>query len=41
MNGAILFSGKYGCTEQYVKWIRETTEIPVFDIKDLNTDPLK
>ncbi len=41
MSGAIFFSGKYGSTEQYAKWIGEATELPVFDIKDTNTDPSK
>ena len=41
MNGAIFFSGKYGSTEQYAKWISEATGLPVFDIKDSNADPSK
>jgi menaquinone-dependent protoporphyrinogen IX oxidase len=41
MNGAILFSGKYGSTEQYAQWIGEATGFPVFDIKDPNVDPSK
>lgn len=41
MNGAIFFSGKYGSTEQYAKWIGEATGLPVFDIKDPNADPSK
>jgi len=39
MNGAIFFSGKYGSTEQYAKWIGEATGLPVFDIKHKHTDP--
>lgn len=41
MKGAIFFSGKYGSTEQYANWISEATELPVFDIKDNNSDPAK
>ena len=41
MSGAIFFSGKYGSTEQYAKWIGEATGLPVFDIKDTNADPSK
>ena len=41
MKGAIFFSGKYGSTEQYAKWISEATGLPVFDIKDTNADPSK
>ena len=41
MNGAIFFSGKYGSTEQYANWIGEATGLPVFNIKDPKTDPLK
>ena len=41
MNGAIFFSGKYGSTEQYAKWIREATGLPVFDIRDSSADPSK
>lgn len=41
MKGAIFFSGKYGSTEQYAKWIGEATGLPVFDIKDTNADPSK
>jgi len=39
MKGAIFFSGKYGSTEQYSKWIGEATGLPVFDIKDDHADP--
>ena len=41
MKGAIFFSGKYGSTEQYSKWISEGTGLPVFDIKDARADPSK
>ncbi len=41
MKGAIFFSGKYGSTEQYAKWIGEATGLPVFDINDPNADPSK
>ena len=39
MKGAIFYSGKYGSTEQYAKWIGDATGFPVFDIKDPNADP--
>ncbi|MEX0289370.1 MAG: flavodoxin domain-containing protein [Flavobacteriaceae bacterium] len=39
MKAAIFFSGKYGSTEQYAKWIGEATGLPVFDIKDKNANP--
>ena len=41
MNGAIFFSGKYGSTQQYSKWIAEATGLPVFDINDPHGDPSK
>jgi menaquinone-dependent protoporphyrinogen IX oxidase len=41
MNGAIFFSGKYGSTEQYSKWIAEATGLPVFDINDPRGEPSK
>lgn len=41
MKGAIFFSGRYGSTEQYSKWISEATGLPVFDIKDAHADPSK
>jgi len=41
MKGAIFFSGKYGSTEQYAKWIGEATGLPIFDIKDTHADPSK
>ena len=41
MNGAIFFSGKYGSTELYSKWISEATGLPIFDIKDAHADPSK
>lgn len=39
MTGAIYFSGKYGSTEQYGKWISEATGLPIFNIKDEYPDP--
>lgn len=39
MNGALFFSGKYGSTEQYAKWIGEATGLPIFNIKDSSADP--
>jgi hypothetical protein len=41
MKGAIFFSGKYGSTEQYSKWISEATGLPAFDIKDASAGPLE
>lgn len=41
MTGAIFFSGKYGSTAQYAKWIGEATGLPVFDVNDANADPSK
>ncbi|NAY91343.1 hypothetical protein GTQ34_05370 [Muricauda sp. JGD-17] len=41
MKGAIFFSGKYGSTEQYAKWIGEATGLPILDIKDDHADPSK
>jgi len=39
MTGAIFFSGDYGSTAQYAKWIGEATGLPVFDVKNTNADP--
>lgn len=41
MNGAIFYSGKYGSTAQYAKWISEATGLPVFDVNDAKADPSK
>ena len=41
MKGAIFFSGKYGSTRQYSKWISEATGFPVFDINNSDADPSK
>ena len=41
MTGAIFFSGKYGSTAQYAKWIGEATGLPVLDVNDANADPSK
>ena len=38
MKGAIIFSGKYGSTEQYAKWISEATGLPTFNIKQSDLD---
>jgi len=38
MTGAIFFSSKYGSTAQYAKWIGEATDLPVFNVKDANSD---
>jgi len=39
MNGAIIYSGRYGSTAQYSRWIREDTGLPVFHIDDPGADP--
>lgn len=39
MNGAVIFSGTYGSTEQYANWIGEATGLPVFNINDPEADP--
>ncbi|MGI9325862.1 MAG: hypothetical protein ACR2PZ_11630 [Pseudomonadales bacterium] len=39
MNGAIFFSSQYGSTAQYVAWIGEAADLPVFDVKDGIGDP--
>jgi len=41
MKGAIIFSSKYGSTEQYANWISEATGLPIFNIKDANCNPIK
>lgn len=41
MTGAIFFSGKYGSTAQYSRWISEATGLPVLDINEANADPSK
>jgi len=38
MNGAIIFSSKYGSTAQYAEWISEATALPMFDVKDAHVD---
>jgi len=38
MTGAIFYSSKYGSTGQYAKWIGEATGLPIFNIKEDNTD---
>jgi len=39
MKGAIFYSGKYGSTAQYAKWISEATGLPLFDVNMDNEDP--
>jgi len=39
MKGAIFFSGKYGSTKQYAKWIGKTTGLDVHNINDPTIDP--
>ena len=38
MTGAIFYSSKYRSTGQYAKWIGEATGLPIFNIKEDNTD---
>ncbi|MEZ4417170.1 MAG: flavodoxin domain-containing protein [Gemmatimonadota bacterium] len=38
MNGAIVFSGRYGSTAQYSQWISEATGLPVFDLAEASPD---
>jgi menaquinone-dependent protoporphyrinogen IX oxidase len=35
-NGAVIYAGKYGSTQQYAEWIGEDLDIPVFDINKTN-----
>lgn len=39
MNGAIVYSGRYGSTEQYSEWISEATGLPSLSIDDPAADP--
>jgi menaquinone-dependent protoporphyrinogen IX oxidase len=39
MGGAIYFSGQYGSTAQYAKWIGEATGLPVFDLRSRSPNP--
>ncbi len=39
MNGAIFYSGRYGSTAQYSKWISDATGLPAFSIDDPAGDP--
>lgn len=39
MKGAIFFTGKFGSTQQYARWISEQTSFPVFDLNKENPDP--
>lgn len=39
MKGAILFTGKFGSTQQYARWISEHTSFPVFNLNKENPDP--
>ena len=41
MIGAIFYSGKYGSTALYAKWIGDATGLPLFDVNQDNTDPSK
>jgi len=39
VKGAIFFSGQYGSTAQYARWISDATGLPIFSIKDRRADP--
>lgn len=39
MKAAIFYSGQYGSTAQYAKWIGEATGLPVFDVNAKGADP--
>ena len=39
MKGAIFYSGQYGSTAQYARWIGEATGLPVFDVSESKADP--
>lgn len=39
MNGVIIYSGQYGSTDQYSRWISEETGLPIFRIDDPAADP--
>ena len=39
MKGAIFFSSKYGSTEEYAEWIAQATDLPVFNVNDINANP--
>jgi menaquinone-dependent protoporphyrinogen IX oxidase len=41
MKAAIFFTGTYGSTAQYVKWISEATGFPIFDLRKTQPDPEK
>ena len=39
MNGAIVYSSKYGSTKEYAQWIGEATGLPVIHESDPDADP--
>ena len=38
MKGGIFFTGKFGSTEQYARWIADETSLPVFDLNKEDPD---
>ena len=38
MKAAILFTGKFGSTEQYAQWIKEATNLPIFNLQEEKPD---
>ncbi len=38
MKGAVLFSSRYGSTEQYAQWIAEATSLPVFNVDEARVE---
>ena len=39
MDGAVLFTTKYGSTAQYAEWIGEATGLPVLNVRKSDVDP--
>ena len=39
MRGAVIYSGQYGSTAQYARWIGDDTGLPVFSVDDAAADP--
>ena len=39
MKAAILYSGKFGSTRQYAKWLGEATGLPVFNLRENPPEP--
>ncbi len=41
MDGAVLYTTKYGSTAQYATWIGQATSLPVLDVRNKSTDPTR